>query len=220
MIKHGHDEAASRGWSFRMTHRVVPAVAVAIVGALSACAPVEPSPASSPTSAALPRTTEEYLSQLAADLGINDPPEVTMVRAITPAESKQVWDDCMIDSGWTASTNSEGEIGFSIPEGQEAAWDLATYRCSAAYPIDESFLQPPSDADLRTLHAYYEATYIPCLTGQGLAPEELPTLETFLADGGTWQPLDFDRTLDAIAAGQIRSFEELEATCPSRPDQG
>lgn len=140
-----------------------------------------------------------------------------MVRAITPAESKQVWDDCMSDSGWTASTNSEGEIGFSIPEGQRSAWDLATYRCSAAYPIDETYLQPPSDADLRVLYAHYRTTYIPCLVDQGLVPEELPTIESFLAGGGTWQPLDFDRTLDAISAGRIRSFEDLEAACPSRP---
>lgn len=197
-------------------------VAAAAVGLTAGCATSElsstaPPSTAPPSTADAPRTNDDHLEQLAADLGIDDPPEVAVVRAITPDESKQVWDDCMVDAGWTASRNTEGELGFSVPAVQEDAWNLATYRCTAAYPIQEEFLQPPSEADLRALFAYYQETYAPCLREQGLDPAEAPTLETFLADGGTWQPLDFDRTLDAIVAGQVQSFEQLEAVCPSRP---
>lgn len=208
---------SAAGRAAALTAAIAAALAVSGCGQAQPTAPDDPAvPASSGVDSP-PRTTEQQLQAFAAEAGLEDPPEVTVVRTVHPDESAEVTQQCLTDAGWTVQEGPDGQPFFEYPNEQTEAFNLAWYTCKAQYPVEERYLQPLPEDKLELLYVYHRDTYIPCLRQQGFNPAEQPTLETFVASEGQWSPLPFDEVADAIAAGDLTSFEELEETCPSSP---
>lgn len=85
-------------------------------GVLVACSstPGTPQDGAGPaaTEAVTPRTWEDELVALAEMFGVADPPVVKPVREITPMESKEVLDACLVERGWTM--NDAGSFSRNV----------------------------------------------------------------------------------------------------------
>lgn len=125
---------------------------------------------------------EEALRQLAADLEIPDPPDVEVVREISPSESSGVHNACLVEAGWIQ--NDDGS--FSIPDEQMAAHNLSSYKCAAAYPIADHYLQPMQSEQWSLVYNHYVEEFIPCAAEQGFQVSEPPTRERFIAYPESW----------------------------------
>ncbi|MGD8150648.1 hypothetical protein [Ornithinimicrobium sp. Y1694] len=75
-------------------------------------------------------THAEQMASLAESMGLEDPPEVDIIREISPAEANVLIPECLAEKGWTA----EDRV-YSIPTDQEQAFSLDRYSCVAAYPV-------------------------------------------------------------------------------------
>jgi hypothetical protein len=75
-------------------------------------------------------THEEQLASLAESMGLENPPEVDVVREVSPAEFDVLFTECLAEKGWVA----EGKV-YSFPTDQEPAFNLDRYRCRAAYVV-------------------------------------------------------------------------------------
>lgn len=74
---------------------------------------------------------EEQLAAQAESMGIQNPPEVEVIRQVTPAEADQLLTECLAGKGWVST-----ERTYTVPTEQESAFNLDVYRCTAAYPVD------------------------------------------------------------------------------------
>jgi hypothetical protein len=73
----------------------------------------------------------EQRAQLAAELGIADPPDVPVVALVTPEQRGPLVGGCLAGRGYPLVD------GFhEVPVEETDAFDLATYVCLASYPID------------------------------------------------------------------------------------
>lgn len=168
--------------------------------------------------AAQPMTAEGQIAAVAEMLGIEDPPEVEPTREVTPAESKAVVDECVVERGWPMDEHG----GFSYPEEQSAAFDIDYYVCIASYPIRQEYLQPLDDAAWSRIYDYWTTTTVPCLRDEGLEVAEPPTRETFLASRA-WTPDDSSvrrQVEDLVAQGRYPGVEHVfTQVCPVSPPE-
>ncbi|MGO0578202.1 hypothetical protein [Ornithinimicrobium panacihumi] len=156
--------------------------------------------------------------QLAEDLAITDPPQVGVVREITPAESQEVWSSCLADAGWVEGGDGEG---IDIPPGQEEAFNLAYYVCHQQYPVQEKFTQPLTAAQLGILYDWWTEHTVPCFEERGWDVGEVPSRETFLANP-VWLPAEqvVEQAEADVQAGLIPDIDEaLYGVCPGPPDE-
>lgn len=160
-------------------------------------------------------SSEEALADLAEMLQISDPPVVEVVREITPAESKQVVDECLADRGWPVV---DGGIEFA-PD-QEASLNMDIYRCSAMYPIRQEYLEPLDDAAWGRIYDYWVSETLPCLRSEGLDVEDPPTRETFLGSRA-WTPDNEnvrDQVMELVQQGEYPAAEHVFVdVCPVTP---
>lgn len=158
---------------------------------------------------------DEQLARAAEQFGITDPPSVPVVREITTDESKRVHNECLVDSGWPQ--NPDGS--FDIADGQRQAMDLAFYRCLAAYPVREAYLQPLTQRQTTMLYQHYRNEYTPCVARYGLTVSEPPSLDVFVADMSSWQPAaDVEAgVINLIRDGTFASYDDFSETCPVKP---
>ncbi len=136
-----------------------------------------------PTPTATPKhlTRTDYLAQTARMFGVEDPPDVDVVRAVEPEELPALVTQCMAESGFVA--DSTGTI--TVPSDQTESLDLAYYTCYARYPIDEKYLQPLNAGQRRYIYRYWIDSEIPCLAGLGYSIPAPPSEQTYLDSIGT-----------------------------------
>ncbi|MGY1745987.1 hypothetical protein [Blastococcus sp. SYSU D00695] len=102
-----------------------------------------PAGAPAPTPGALTTpSVEEQLATLAADLGITDPPDVPVLRLVTPEQSEALVESCLAEHGYPLTEGSH-----EVPNAEVGDFDLARYICLASYPIDPSYVGGPVDED-------------------------------------------------------------------------
>lgn len=161
------------------------------------------------------RSQEEELRQFADTLGIPDPPEVEVVREVSPSESSAVHNACLVEDGWVQNDDKS----FSFTDEQEPALNLSEYMCAAAYPIADYYLQPMQPEQWEMVYDHYVEDFIPCARRHGFDTSEPPTRERFLAFPESWAPVaDIERELtEGIGRGEFESFEDFYETCPSTP---
>ncbi len=143
--------------------------------------------------------------------GIEDPPVFTVTRTISPEEQPHVQASCMTDQGFPP--RSDG--AFYAPNEQAAAMHMALYKCTAEYPLDEKYVRPLSDGQLKVVYDYYVGTLAPCLRAQGHDVGAPPTLDTFQSTAGTaaeYSPY-------AQLGGDVTDVElqALAQDCPALP---
>ena len=148
-------------------------------------------------------TREDFLAQRAEGWGIEDPPEVDLVREVHPDEVGETMRTCMADYGFNIEVDFNGGWGGPIPVGQEDLWYETAYVCMAKYPLMSVFYQPYDDATLQRIYDYLSTDVATCFADNG-APVTMPTYQTFRAQ------YDYDRTI----AGAFVDAGHLWEACP------
>lgn len=155
--------------------------------------------------------------RLAEDLGIADPPDVAVVREITPSESQEVWSSCLADAGWVESGPHEG---IEIPPGQEEAFNLAYYVCQRQYPVEERFTRPLTTEQLGILYDWWTEHTVPCYEERGWDVGDIPSREAFLANP-VWLPAEqiAKQAQADVEQGLVADMDEaMYGVCPGPPD--
>lgn len=209
--------------SIRRTRAAGLAVAAVLVVLLAGCS------ASSPTPPEVTRlSTAEVEAQAALDLENNrvhwlgafpdvEVPEVERVRFIDWQEWPAVMASCLTDAGFPTES-AQGGLPTAPPGGQESAWALAAYTCSAQYPVDPQQTVALNDDQLRYLYEYYTQVAMPCMRGLGFHDfSATPSVQTFMDDYGTergWSPFT-----DVADGASDELWQSIERECPQVPDR-
>lgn len=147
--------------------------------------------------------------------GIDDPPVVSPVREITPAESKQVFDECMAERGWSVEN---GHIQFTAE--QRSSLYLDRYICAAMYPIRQEYLEPLDEPGWGRVHDYWLGETVPCLRAQGFHVPDPPTKRTFIEER-SWTPDGDDvrtQVEEPVLEGEFPDVEHVfTSVCPVTP---
>lgn len=126
-------------------------------------------------------TPEGWLAGWVESRGIQDPPDVVVVRETRPEEMGASVAECVREQGFEARAFPDGSWETVGAPGQGDAVALAEYVCIAQYPLQPQFYQPLGDARLRQSYEYHVSTTIPCLQGLGYTTPEPPTAEVYIA---------------------------------------
>lgn len=162
--------------------------------------------------AELLRLHEAQLDDLAAQMMIDDPPEVPLVRFVSSEDWPQAQADCLAGSGFSFEV-SQGGIGVvgDVPPEQTDALNLAVYRCSVMYPADPRTQIPLPRVRAEMQYRYWVDTVAPCVRAQGIDPGEPPSLQVWLdqyyVNPPAWDPFD-------AAAGSEEQLNLLYEVCP------
>lgn len=167
------------------------------------------------------RLRHQWLVDMAASLGLDDPPDVPLVRwAKGGVDYGDAVGSCLSEKGFLAEP--DGFFGFSYPEGvppsQEDSFSLALYTCNARYSPDPIFQLEWSADQLRLLYDYWDQFYIPCLAAHGVTVDvsERPSRESWVAafhtpDRISWWPMD------ALMSLTEAELEAIQAACAAYP---
>lgn len=152
------------------------------------------------------------LAETAAMFGLQDLPEVDVVRVVGPEEYVDVQLQCQEDMGFTRDENGS----YNAPPDQYESLGLAVYTCEAKFPMEEKYLQPLGEPELRRLHAYFVDDAVPCLASIGYSIPGPPSIETFLASANS--PSAYLPSGELFALGLVQSqVEEALTDCPEVP---
>ena len=188
----------------------IPALIALLAGGCSANA-TNPSTSSELPSESAPPLSQSRLDDLALQLGIEDPPDVDLVRYVG-ADYVEVQDECIRAAGFPRGPGGE----FSTPPDQTEALHLAIYTCEAQYPIDPKYLEPLTNDQFEKIHEHLTQTAIPCLLALGYQVEPIPSKETYLATVNTPDEYTLSGALLSLGIGQLKT-EEAIAQCPELP---
>ncbi len=145
-----------------------------------------------------------------------DTPSVDRVRFITLNEWADVMAQCLTEAGFDAESAPDGGLLSSAPSGQELPYGLASYTCSAQYPIDPRENIALTTDQIRYLYDYYTLVATPCLEDLGFTDlPEPPSQQSYIStyeSGPSWD-------LYSAVALQADEDEWYEANelCPQRP---
>lgn len=138
---------------------------------------------------------EQYrsgLTELAEINRVDNPPEVDLVRFVTPPEWADAQIGCLQEHGYTASESQGGVKYPEVPQEQADSLNLAIYTCEAAYALDPRVNNPIPRARMERQFSHLADVVMPCVAGLGFQVEEPPTLETWLdayyGNGQIWDP--------------------------------
>ncbi|AWB90093.1 hypothetical protein C2138_11565 [Salinibacterium hongtaonis] len=191
------------------------AMALAMVG----CAPAEEVPVvpeltSGEESALTTAALDEHWAAILAEFPNAVRPVVDKIRFVTLDEWPTVSAKCRTDEGFPASGEGGG-VSQHVPEGQEEATEIATYRCAAKYPVDPRFTVALNDSQMSFLYKYFLDTLTPCLEDEGYEIAQAPSFQSFSSSFGTadgWTPYS-----DVMST--VEDWEELNAKCPQDPER-
>ncbi len=176
--------------------------AVALSCVLSACsAPGAGSPAPSQTtnSASYGPTDDPLVAKLSpadraiyektlagwADVfGVVSPPVYRVIRFINPEERETVQISCLTAAGYSADEQG----GIAVPPGQKQAFNDATYKCLAQYPVWPRYEKPWGRAQTEAQYEWDVRAYIPCLQKLGYTITDKPSKTVFV---DTWNSTPF-----------------------------
>ena len=165
--------------------------------------------------AAEPTTFDEVLVGVAEMYRIDNPPIVEPIREITPAESLDVINACLVERGWAMSDGT-----FTYPEEQDEAFRRDSYICTASYPIRQEYLAPLDAAAWSRVYDFWQTATLPCLRAEGIVVSDPPTKETFIANP-TWTPdgaLVREQVEALVAEGKYPDAEHVFTdVCPVSP---
>ena len=198
----------------RRTAYLTVVVALLVTGCSGTEPPAAPSdPAVPPGEWDGPMSREEYLTELAEIHGIEDPPPVEIVQEIAQDDDGlRLIAECYAEHGWPSTFDGDGIVTEGIPPEQQEAFDLDRYICNASYPVAERYRSLSPQEHLSRWYAYLLQTYVPCVEALGYEISEPPTLETFLASGGSqWIP---NEEVFRQSQAQDEDFTRVEEQCP------
>lgn len=167
---------------------------------------------------------EQYrsgLAELAEINGVVDPPEVDLVRFVTPPEWADAQINCLQEQGFSASKSQGGVRYPDVPPEQADSLDLAIYSCEAAYALDPRVSNPIPRSRMERQFTHLVDVVSPCVSTLGFQVDEPPTLETWLDayydNGQIWDPFSSvpGEDLDSVYQKCPHDVEGLYPETPS-----
>lgn len=169
---------------------------------------------------------DEYLEILQAAAGIEDPPQVDLVRVIAPEDQPSVWKECMTTAGFAVSVTSDGGLvaPSNLPADQVSEYERADYVCHAQYPVVATMFRPYGEHQVKATYEYAVGVLVPCLEEHDFEIEQPPTWEAYrsswvpdqtgglIASASTWDPY---ASIDPATSGV--DWESLLGECPQSP---
>lgn len=145
-------------------------------------------------------TVEQWQQQLAASLGVKNPPPVAVTQVVRGSEVHPLWAACVESQGFKPFGDAvNGGLGVEYRVEQEDAAMLVSYTCRAQYPPPPEFYQPYSSEILKRIRQHIVDVQMPCLEQAGYPPVEVMSFESYEAryriDRSLWNPV-----IDANAA--------------------
>lgn len=138
------------------------------------------------------------VADLARAYGIEELPEVEVVRTTTPFDLGTTQAQCMTDEGFPSQADERGVVTAELLDEQEQEHKLATIVCLLRYPLGSIYLEPPTRGQLEAKYAWTRDVLVPCIRDVGYEPQELPSLELFVAQEqgaqGGWFPFTEDHS--------------------------
>lgn len=203
----------------QVARSLVGLVLVLVTGtSLLACS----SPRSDQTGSANPLNLEQReanLRELAAGLGLDEPPSVDLVRFVAESEWTTVQLGCLNDLGYpvVAMPDGRGIDSSMIPASQAARggpYALAVYTCQAQYSMEPSTGEL-TEEELGELYDWYLGVEVPCLEEHGAEVSDPPSRASFIEtyNSNPWIPFG---AIDHEALGPEK-IDELLAECPQSP---
>lgn len=128
--------------------------------------------------------SRESAAARANELGIDDPPDVAPIRAITPdAAGLRVKTQCMIDKGYPYEFDdpSGDTVSIDMKGIDEEQFNLDTYICELQYPVERRFQRDLDERGWRILYDHYVGTYIPCVESLGYVVDPFPSFEVYFS---------------------------------------
>lgn len=128
--------------------------------------------------------TEELAAARAAELGIDNPPAVVPISAITPdAAGLRIKTQCMIDKGYPYEFDDpSGEtVSIDMHGIDQEQFNLDTYVCEMQYPVEQRFQRPLGEREWGILYDHYVNTYIPCVENLGYSVEPPPSRDVYIS---------------------------------------
>lgn len=158
-------------------------------------------------------STQATLAEIAETWELSDPPDVTVIRTVSPEEFDDLLQSCMASAGFPRRP----DYSYSS-DGQDEAFAIAWYTCHAQYPIDDLYTQPLTDAQMRFWYAYLIEDVVPCYRENGWQVDDasIPSEGLFIATFGTmdtWAPYLSDPT--GLAPDEIERIQT--DACPLWP---
>lgn len=168
---------------------------------------VEATPDSSDFPDEYSRSIEDQLADLAASLNISEPPDVDIVRLVTPEERGELVEPCMAERGYSADVLED----VGIPAERADAYNLAQYVCMAKYPVDDALTRQWSDVQVGIQYDWTINNVIPCLVERGYTITDVPSREEFIATYYTAAFYPYEQISEPLTNAQR---EALNRACP------
>jgi hypothetical protein len=144
-------------------------------------------------------------------------PRTEIVRYVTIEEHFDLVAECVTAQGFPATASADGSVSFGVvPQAQASALNIAVYVCQASYPMEDKYMVPPNEDQLRRLYEHYVGDSIGCLTALGYTISRPPSLQQFLDTVDTkdsWSPF-----AEALATAGEAEYVRVNATCPQQPE--
>lgn len=156
----------------------------------------------------------EHVAELASRHRLDDPPEVELERWIRFEETGPVLGRCLSEFGYemtydpfpgiSGGPETHNGDDFTLAYEREA-W----YVCLARFPIDPTYLQPPTSDQARIQYDYWNEVWLPRMRGLGLRLVNPPDLKTFVQEyvarggGSPWSEVTIDGE-SILQCGQSR----------------
>ncbi len=151
---------------------------------------------------------EQTRAELARGLGIEDPPDVAVIREIDYDEKQQVMDACLNEAGFPAN----GDYTYEIPPGQDSVFNLAMYTCLLQYPYPREYSRPWGREQIRMQYHWTVDFVIPCLEAEGYSVGgTIPSESTFI---DTWETDPYYPYADIGGFASAQEDIRVNAACP------
>ncbi len=161
----------------------------------------------------------KFLSDLARNRGITNPPEVGFVRWTDPSTEPKALATCITQLGFRVEVTEGGwRLVDQAAAAQPQAYSLAIYTCLAEYSPHPYYSLPQSPAALGRLYDWYVAVSVPCLEKNGHHTTAPPSRQVWIAAqrSGTvsWLPY-MTPSIEKLPSDELSALSKI---CPQGPD--
>ncbi|MDO5646163.1 MAG: hypothetical protein Q4G21_10835 [Dermabacter sp.] len=197
------------------------ATAVDYTESSASWAPKEPIKHRTYTEAEKLEWRQQWLASMAAQMNIENPPEIELVRwTTTPDDADQAEAACLTEAGFPATYDEAGGgvlfDGGGVPTSQEEALNNAYFTCYSQYTPLPSLRTEWNADQLGLIYDYWTEAFVPCVEARGYTVEEPPSravyIDTFDSDlDNRWWPEE------AIVFLPETERQQVGKACPIMP---
>lgn len=156
-----------------------------------------------------------WLSKMAKDMGVKNPPKVELVRWITLEDDALA--ECVTQQGFPAKNRNGGLEFDGVSGSQESALNLAEYTCMAKYSFEPKYVQEWSPQQLGVLYDYWSEYLVPCLAAFGRpSSQEVPSREKFISSFHSPDRVDWNPGR-VVESSTLPEDADMRAACPATP---